>query len=169
VHAERTSAHVVVGGVAHLYQGDLDLGRHAVERLLLEDLGPDVLVEEFSYGAVAVTQRLEDLRPAMLVLVGAKRRGRPPGTVDRWDAIALPRTPAETQESVADAVTGYIDLDLVLDVAQGLGALPPRTVVVDVEPATTDPATELSPEATDALEQALELIREELRRAGASA
>jgi hydrogenase maturation protease len=155
---------IVVGGVAHLYQGDLDLGRHAVERLLDEDLGADVVVEDFSYGAVAVAQRLEELRPQTLVLVGAKRRGRPPGTVERWEVVSLPRTAAETQASVADAITGYIDPDLVLDVVQGLGALPTRTVMVDVEPAATDPATELSAEATVALEKALELVRDEVRR-----
>ena len=153
---------VVVGGVAHLYQGDLDLGRRAVERLREEELGAGVAVEDFSYGAVAVAQRLEELRPELLVVVGAKERGRPPGTVERWDVVAVPRTAAETQLSVADAVTGYIDPDLVLDVAQGLGALP-RTVMIDVEPATTAPSTELSAPATVALEKALELVRDELR------
>jgi hydrogenase maturation protease len=156
---------ILVAGVAHLYQGDLDLPRRAVDRLAEEDLGPDVAVEDFSYGAVAVTQRLQELQPELLVLVGAKRRGRPRGTVERWDVVAVPRTPTETQLSVADAVTGYIDPDLVLDVAQGFGALPSRTVIVDVEPASTEPSTELSPEAIVALEEVLELVREELRRA----
>ncbi|MEJ7744110.1 MAG: hypothetical protein WKF73_17155 [Nocardioidaceae bacterium] len=54
-----------------------------IERLQAEDLGPGVLVEELHYGAVAVAQRLEDLRPDALVLVSAVRRGRPPGTVER--------------------------------------------------------------------------------------
>ena len=62
---------ILVGGVGELYQGDLDLGRRAVERLGTEDLGPGVLVEELHYGAVAVAQRLEDLRPDLLILIGA--------------------------------------------------------------------------------------------------
>src|SRR5919201_4064366 len=150
---------VVVGGVAHLYQGDLDLGRVAVERLLHDDLGPGVLVEELSYGAVAVAQRLEELQPDVLVLVAAKARGRPPGTVERREVTALPRAPAEIQRAVADAVTGYIDIDLVLEVAHGLGALPPRTVAIEVEPARTEPAVTLSPQAEAGLERALELVR----------
>ena len=164
MHAERTStgARVVVGGVGHLYQGDLDLGRRVVECLLEEDLGDDVVVEDLSYGAVAVTQRLEELRPEALVLVGAKRRGRPPGTVERWDVVALPRTPGEIQLSVADAVTGYIDLDLVLDVAQGLGALPRQTVLIDVEPDSTEPSEHLSPSAEAALAEVVALVRREL-------
>src|ERR671925_1165371 len=102
---------VVVGGVGHLYQGDLDLGRVAVERLQHEDLGADVAVEEFSYGAVAVSQRLEELRPELLVLVGAKARGREPGTVERREIAVLPRPVEEVQAAIVDAATGYIDLD----------------------------------------------------------
>jgi hypothetical protein len=154
---------VVIGGVAHLYQGDLDLGRLAVERLQHEDLGADVAVEEFSYGAVAVSQRLEELKPELLVLVGAKARGREPATVERRELQPLPRAPEAVQGSVADAVTGYIDIDLVLDVAHGLGALPPRVVTVEVEPARTEPSERLSPQADVALARALELVRDEVR------
>jgi hydrogenase maturation protease len=153
---------VVVGGVAHLYQGDLDLGRRAVERLAGESLDADVVVEEFSYGAVAVAQRLEELRPELLVLVAAKARGREPGTVERRPITALPRPVQAIQNAIADAVTGSIDLDLVLQVAHGLGALPQRTVAIEVEPASTDPSEQLSREALMGLERALELVREEL-------
>ena len=160
-----TDPRVVVGGVGHLYQGDLDLGRVAVERLSHEDLGPDVAVEEFSYGAVAVAQRLEELSPELLVLVGAKARGREPGSVDRREVQALPRTAADVQGAIADAVTGHIDFDLVLDVAQGLGALPLRVVTVDVEPASVEPAEHLSPQAEAGLARALELVRSEVAAA----
>jgi hydrogenase maturation protease len=158
---------VLVGGVAHLYQGDLDLGRHAVERLQHDDLGPGVAVEELSYGAVAVAQRLEELRPDVLVLVGAVARGRRPGTVERREVERRALDPMEVQGAVADAVTGYIGLDLVLDVAEGLGALPERTIVVEVEPARTEPSEQLSPEAETALAEALELVRTEVAHARA--
>ena len=154
----------VVGGVAHLFQGDLDLGRRAVELLAHDDLGPGVFVEEFSYGAVAVAQRLEELRPDVLVLLGAKKRGRPAGTVERREVVALPRPANVVQAAVADAVTGYIDLDLVLEVAHGLGALPPRTVTIEVEPATVEPSTTLSVAAQEALVEALRLVRIEVAR-----
>ena len=154
---------VVVGGVGHLYQGDLDLGRVAVERLQHEDLGADVAVEEFSYGAVAVSQRLEELRPELLVLVAAKARGREPGSVERRELQPVPRTPEALQGAVADSVTGYIDIDLVVDVANGFGALPPHVITVEVEPARTEPAERLSPQADAALARALELVRDEVR------
>ena len=153
---------VLVGGVAQLYQGDLDLGRRAAELLALDDLGPDVVVEDLSYGAVAVAQRLQELRPEALVLVGAERRGRPPGTVERREVQPTRRTPAEIQGAVADAVSGYVSIDLVIDVAHGFGALPDRTVAVEVEPAEVEPSEWLSAAAEGALEEALRLVRVEI-------
>lgn len=156
---------VLVGGVSELFQSDLDLGRLAVERLHDEALGPDILVEELYYGAVAVAQRLEDLRPELLVLVSAVRRDRPAGTVERR-LLEPPRlSPAELQAAVGDAVTGYVHLDLIVDVAAGFGVLPPRTVAVEVEPEKTTSGEGLSASARAGLEVALELVRAELRRA----
>lgn len=155
----------LVGGVGQLYQGDLDLGRLAVERLEGEDLGPDVVVEDLHYGAIAVAQRIEDLEPDTLILVGAHQRDRPPGTVERRRIADLDLTTEEVQVAVGDAGTGYVDLQLVVEVAWGLGALPDRTVAIEVEPAELGPSEHLSGAAEDGLEQALELVRAEARRA----
>ena len=156
---------VLVGGVYELFQGDLDLGRLAVERLRAEALPGDVLVEDLHYGAVAVVQRLEDLRPDSFVIVTAVRRDRPPGTVERRRLDPPPVDPASFQAAVGDAVTGYVHIDLLVEVATGFGALPGRTVAVEVEPAHVGPGEGLTPEATVALEQALDLVRAEVRRA----
>jgi hydrogenase maturation protease len=155
---------VLVGGIGQLYQGDLDLGRVAAERLAGEALGADVLVEDLHYGAVAVAQRLQDLRPHALVLVGAVARDRPPGTVERRRIRDLRLPPEQVQRAVADAVTGHVTLDLVVEVAAGFGALPVRTTTVEVEPARVDPAERLSPTARTALEAAIGLVRAEVRR-----
>lgn len=122
-----------------------------------------MLVEELHYGAVAVAQRLEELRPELLILVGAVAAGRPPGTVERRAVEQAPRSAADVQRAVGDAVTGYVGIDLVLEVAAGLGALPARTIAFEVEPAGVEPSEELSPEGAAALERVLELVREELR------
>lgn len=156
-------ARVLVGGVGELYQGDLDLGRHVVERLTHEDLGPGVLVEELHYGAVAVAQRLEDLQPDLLILVGAVVSGRPPGTVVRRVVEQAPRAADEVQRAVGDAVTGYVGIDLVLEVAAGLGALPEQTIAIEIEPASVEPSVDLSSEGAAALERVLQLVRKELR------
>ncbi|MBA3735227.1 MAG: hypothetical protein H0W90_08525 [Actinobacteria bacterium] len=122
-----------------------------------------MLVEELHYGAVAVAQRLEDLRPDLLILVGAVVSGRPPGTVVRRVVAQAPRDPAEVQRAVGDAVTGYVGIDLVLEVAAGLGALPKQTIAFEVEPANVEPSETLSAEGAAALERVLGLVREELR------
>lgn len=153
---------ILVGGVGELYQGDLDLGRRAAARLAEEDLGDGVVVEDLSYGAVAVTQRLEDLRPDALVLVAAHRRGRAPGTVERRETRPSALSPAELQLAVGDAVTGYVTIDLLVEVATALGALPAPTVSIEVEPASVAPSEELSAEARAGLEDALGLVRAEV-------
>lgn len=155
---------VLVGGVGQLYQGDLDLGRIAVERLATEDLGAGVEVEELHYGALAVVQRLEDLKPDALVLVGAEARGRVPGSVERQLVGPLELDIATFQGSVQDAGTGYVTIDLIVQVGFGLGALPERTVTVQVEPAAVGPYEGLSQLAEAGLAQALDLVRAEVRR-----
>ncbi|MDP9069478.1 MAG: hypothetical protein M3N53_14210 [Actinomycetota bacterium] len=157
---------ILVGGVSQLYQGDHDLGRLAVEMLRAQELGPDVLVEDLYYGAVAVVQLLEEVRPDMLILVGTQERGRPAGTVERrrLEPSSGDVDVDAVQRSVGDAVVGYVDLELTTDVVRGFGALPQRTVVIEVEPARTEPSEELSEEARAALSTVIELVRLEIGR-----
>lgn len=155
---------VLVGGVSELFQSDLDLGRLAVERLRTEDLGHSVLVEELHYGAVAVAQRLEELRPGALVLVSAVRRERAPGAVERRRVDPPVLDPAAAQAAVGGAVTGYVHPDLVVEIAAALGVLPARTVAVEVEPEVTGSGEGLSAAAAAGLEQALDVVRAEVRR-----
>ncbi|MEP7020466.1 MAG: hypothetical protein ABI808_07435 [Pseudonocardiales bacterium] len=155
---------VLVGSVSELFQGDLDFGRHVVERLRLEDLGAHVIVEELHYGAVAVMQRLQDLRPAALVLVGAAKRGRAPGTLERRRIHPPLVSTAEVQLAVGDAVTGYVAIDLVVEIAAAFDAFPALTVSIEIEPVFASSREQLSTEASDLLEPAMALIRREAAR-----
>jgi hypothetical protein len=156
---------VLIGGVSQLYQGDLDLGRRAIERLQsLPQVVPGMHVEDLYYGAVAIAQRLEELRPTALVLLGSEARGRAPGSIERRRVRGLALEPHEVQVAVGDSVTGYVGIDLVVEVAWGLGALPSRTVTLEVEPATTGPSTELSPAGEAALAEVVVRARTEARR-----
>ncbi len=154
---------VLVGGVGQLYQGDLDIGRRAVDRLVAEPLAAGVVVEDLHYGAVAVVQRLEDLRPESLILIGAAERGRAPGTLERRVVQGVDRSPEELQAAVGDAVTGYVTIDLVVEVAFAFGALPAHTVVVEIEPVSRGPAADLSERGEKLLEEALTIVFDELR------
>jgi hydrogenase maturation protease len=157
---------VVVGGIGELYQGDLDAGRLVAERLASEPLAMRVAVEDFSYGAVAVVQRLLELAPDAVVLVAAVERGREPGAVERRLIAPEPVNPAVAREAVADAVTGYVTLDLLLEVGAALDALPAQTVAIEIEPQLHGPSERISPVAEVAIDRALELVRGELRRLG---
>lgn len=161
----RSGLTVLVGGVAQLYQGDLDFGRVAIERLAEEELERHLLVEELSYGAVAVAQRLQEVRPAALVLVGAASRGRAAGTVERRRVHPAALPAEQVRQAVAEAVTGYVTIDLLLEVCAGLGALPAHTVAIELEPVRTEVTERLSPQADAALVPALRLLRTEARRA----
>lgn len=151
-----------------MLQGDLDLGRLAADALAAEDLGRHVLVEELHYGAVAVAQRLQELEPIGLVLVGAAESGRPnrasAGAVRRRrvgpDHVEL----GSAQQAIAEAGTGYVGIDLIIDVARALDGLPDRTVVIEVEPLTVGPGLELSAPARRGLGCAVSMVREEVAR-----
>ena len=153
---------IVVGGVGQLYQGDLDLGRHVVESLSSMGWGSDVVVEDFHYGAVAVSQRLDELEPAALILAGAEARGRLPGTIQRTRVDRSVPDVSQARDSVEAAVTGYVDIDLVIDVIKTLGSAPERIVVYEVEPKTTGPSTEMSEETVEALGAVVGALRREV-------
>lgn len=154
----------LVGGVGELFQGDLDIGRLAAERL--QDLAcpPRVFVEELHYGAIAVVQRIQELGIDSMILVGAVRRDRPPGSVHRRLVADPELADAELQAAVGDAVTGYIGIDLIVEVAAGLGALPRRTVAIEVEPEHVGSGEGLTASAAAGLDQAIELARTEIAR-----
>lgn len=156
---------VLVGGVGELFQGDLDFGRLVAETLAGEALGPGVLVEELTYGALAVAHRLEEVAPSALVLVGAVARGRPLGSVERRRVRDLRPNVEDVQQSVYDAATGYVTIDLLTEVCAGFGRLPSRTVTIELEPSVAGgPIAQLSADAQAAMPVALDLVRAEVRR-----
>jgi hydrogenase maturation protease len=133
----RAPRRTLVGGVGYAYLRDGSLGPLVVADLAREAWPAGVVVEDLSYGPIAVMQRLQDASPpfARLVLVAAVRRGRPPGSVTayRWDGRLPPAD--EIQARVAEAVTGVIALDNLLAVVGFFDALPGEVHVVEVEPA----------------------------------
>lgn len=155
---------ILIAGVGELYQGDLDLGRRAADQLASEITSPDVHVEDVHYGAIAFAQMLEDVRPEALILVGACRRGDGPGEVRRRRLRTLDLDEAAARIAIESAGTGYVSLDLAVEVAWALHVLPVRTIVVEAEPAATDPSETLSPIGESALQRCLYVVRTELRR-----
>jgi hydrogenase maturation protease len=126
---------VLVGGVGYRFLRDGAVGPYMADHLAA-GASNGVEVEDLGYHPIGFTQNLQD-RPAYdrIVLVGAIKRGREPGTVTayRWDH-ALPSV-QEIQERVSEAVTGVISLDNLLIVTEAFKAFPDDVRVVEIEPA----------------------------------
>jgi hydrogenase maturation protease len=155
---------VLVGGVGYRNLRDGSLGPWVADRLAEraragEMAAIEVEVEDISYHPVGLSQNLEE-RPAYdrLVLVGAVRRGRRPGTIHayRWDG-ELPDA-EEVQARVSEAVTGVISLENTLVVCGALGGLADDVRVVEVEPADDGWGEGFSPELERMLSEILETV-----------
>lgn len=130
----------VIAGVGYRNLCDHSLGLVLSDELASIANPPVLLVEDLSYGPVAVAQwfadeaRVHPIKRAVFVSAIERADGRPPGTVSvyRWDRV-LPE-PEQIQRAVTDAVTGVILLDNTLIVCAWMNALPTESIVVEVEP-----------------------------------
>ena len=150
--------HVLIGGIGYRHLGDHSFGVMVTDALAGHPSAATILVEDISYGPIAVVQRLEDDRPERIVVVGAvERNGRAPGTLTiyKWDGV-LPDA-EQIQTAVSEAVTGVISLDNTLIVARYFAALPDDVVVIELEPLSGDFNDELSRVAADAFPRACAL------------
>lgn len=147
---------VLVGGVGYRNLRDESVGPYLADTLTARD---GVEVEDLSYGPVQIAHNLEARPPYdRLVLVGAVRRGRPPGTIDsyRWDG-RLPDRDA-IQARVAEAVTGVISLENVLVVCGAFGALPGDVRLVEIEPGEEGWGEDFSPAVAGRLDEVVEAV-----------
>ena len=135
---------------------DASIGPWVTEQLSSRATG-DIEVEDLSYHPIGFVHNLQERAPYdRLVLVGAIRRGRAPGTIEAflWDRVLPP--PEEIQARVSEAVTGVISLDNLLIVSAALGELPDDVRVVEVEPADEGWGEGFSPELEEKLNEVVE-------------
>jgi len=147
---------VLLGGVGYRFLRDDSVGPWATEQLEPR-ASNGVEVEDLSYHPVGLVHNLQEREPYdRIVLIGAVRRGEPPGTIRsyRWDR-ALP-DPAEIQERVAEAVTGVISLENLLIVCAALGPLPDDVRVVEMEPGAEGWGEGFSDPVAERLDELLE-------------
>lgn len=121
------------------------------------------MVEDLSCSAPLVLHRLQELRPAKVVLLGAVARDLdPPATLRRYRVDLTPPEPAAVHRSVEESVMGMVDLDHTLAMARHWGGLPVDTVVIEVEPAEASFGLGFSEELAACLDPILDMVREEL-------
>lgn len=156
----------LVGGIGLPWLRDLDFGTNWLARAATLPWPDDVVLEDLSYSAHRVLHRLQELRPARLILLGCMPRGEdPPGTIRRYLPAELPLPdPTDVHERLAESVGGIIDLDHTVAVCRHWGALPPDTVVIEVEPAEREFGWGFSEPVEAAVGRVLDLVRHEVSR-----
>lgn len=147
----------LVAGVGYPDLCDHSVGPLLATRWRDEKWPPGVVVEDLSYGPIAVVHRLNEARPRFrrFVVAGAVERGRPAGTVTtyRWNRI-LPDDVEEIQDRVAEAATGVLSLDNLVIVTRALCEDPPdRVMITEIEPLIEAVGNRLSQAVRKGLDQ----------------
>lgn len=145
----------LVTGVGNILLGDEGLGVHAVRRLLDQGLpeGTD---------AVDAGTALGDLLPEFgsyerLILVDAVRGGGRAGDLYRLEV----RSGGDLQRALSPLSLHEFGVAEALEQARAAGVLPPRVVLLGMEPERIEPGITLSPCVAAALPGLVRLIRRE--------
>ncbi|MDQ4067986.1 MAG: SpoIIE family protein phosphatase [Actinomycetota bacterium] len=153
----------LIGGFGRPGMRDLDFGRQIIDYLQHLEWPEGVVIEDLSCSAPLVLHRLQELRPAKVVFVGAVGRDLdPPATLRRYRVDLAPLDGPRVQRSVEESVMGLVDIDHTLAMARHWGALPVDTVVIEVEPAEVSFGLGFSEELGGCLDAVVDKIRDEL-------
>ncbi len=152
---------VLIAGVGYHNLSDLSFGPHMVNELRALEWRNGVEIDDWSFGPIAVTQRLQD-RPGYydrIIFISAVQRGREAGAlgVYCWNG-ALPDA-AEIQRRIGEAVMGVISLDNLLIVTTHFRALPKDVIVIEVEPENLEFGEAFTPRVQAAIPKVSELAR----------
>jgi hydrogenase maturation protease len=131
--------------------GDDRVGWEVVERLRRLAPGVDAVV---LHDPVSVVHHLDGC--ACLVVVDASHSGAPPGTVRR---LAWPEAFLEREDGVS---THGFGVGSALALAETLGRLPPRVVLLGVEVQACEPGAEISAPVRAALPALCRKVRAEV-------
>ena len=154
---------ILVAGVGLPWLRDLDFGTQWVNRFVDLDWPEHVVLEDMSYAAHRVLDRLQEVRPRKVILVGCMPRHEdPPGTIRRYNLDLTPPGEQEVHERISEAAQGIIDLDHTLAVARYYGAFPDDTIVIEVEPDDDKFGLGFSDIVEGTVNEVLELVRAEL-------
>ena len=153
---------VLVAGVGNPWLRDLDFGPQFVRRTEGHPWPDDVVVEDTAYSAHRVLHRLQELQPQRVVMLAGYPRGDPPGTIRRFSLDGPPPDPEEVTAVLGEAAGGVIDFNHTLTVLRHFNALPPGSVIVEVEAVDTAFGTGFSQSVEDSFEKVLAMIEEEV-------
>ena len=161
---------VLVAGIGNIFLGDDGFGVEVVRRLAARDLPAGVRVADFGIRGLHLAFDLLERREATAILVDATPRRGEPGTVyliepDLDQLGAGPHGGAGETSPMMDA--HGMTPDAVFALLRSLGGTPPRVWIVGCEPLRTEEEMGLSLPVERAVDEAVELILDLLRREGA--
>ncbi len=153
---------VLIAGVGYYHLRDLSMGPVLIPQLQAQEWPDEVEVDDFSFGPIAVMQRMED-RPGffdrVVLLGGVGRAGRQPGQLYcyRWDGV-LPAM-ADIQQAVSEGATGVVSLDNVLVIGGYFKVWPVDMVIIELEPVDQNWGAGFSDQAQGSVDRLPEVVR----------
>ncbi len=147
----------LVAGVGNIFFGDDGFANEVIRRLLADGaVPPEVQVHDFGVSTLHLTYEL--LNPIeLLIVVDAIQRGDPPGTVSLIE-------PDLDVEASPACEAHAMDLGAVFAAVRAMGGTLPRTRIVACEVAELDDRIGLSEPVLSAVDRALELVGDILRK-----
>jgi hydrogenase maturation protease len=154
---------VLVAGIGNIFFGDDGFGVAAARRLAKEAWPAGVVVRDFGIRGLDLAYALQEDFDAA-VLIDALARGGEPGTLHVLE-------PDLEADAIGDTLDAHVmDPVRVLRLAEALGRLPPRIIVVGCEPLSiegreslADELVALSPPVRDAVERAAGVLKTIIR------
>ena len=148
---------VLIGYIGYLLGGDLAMGLEA--GTILQKKGYPAV--ELSGDVFTMLDVIKSYNPKKLILVGAVRRGRAPGTVEIYRFKPQPPgRPEEVLEALRPSLEGRISLE---DLLIGLSYIERPTediYVVECEPPDPSPRIGLSEEGMKCVEEVVKRVEE---------
>ena len=156
---------MLVGGIGLPWLRDLDFGTQFVRRVEGLAWPENVLVEDLSFAAHRALDRLRELVPSRVVLVGCRpREVDSPGTIRRYQLDLTPPPDEEVHERMGEAAGGIIDLDHTLAVCRYWKGFPEDTIVIEVEPGDRSFGLGFSAEVESVVDTVLGMVQEEVAK-----
>ena len=147
-----SSPPAVVIGVGNSWAGD-DAAGVLVARALRDDLPEGVALVEHEGEPTALIEAWAGKEVA--VVVDATQGGGPPGTVRCFDASTAP-----LPDGYAGRSTHAFTVAQAIELARGVGRLPPRVLVLGIEGSAFEAGAPLEPAVAAAIEPAARRVRE---------
>jgi len=145
---------VLVLGVGNLILSDEGVGVHLARRLQLENLPPNVEIQDGGTQGLELLAYMDDV--AKLIIVDCVKAGAEPGSIFKFEPDAIDVIPKQYKISFHDlGIYDFLRLAIVLE------TLPP-TIIFGMEPQKIEWGEELSPPVEAKMDKLKEFVLEEI-------